>query len=152
MGADTNACKGAALALLTTPLYADCSTHYRKSKGSTMTYVDGFILPLKKKNLPAYRRMARKASKIWREHGALEYYECIGDDLDVKGLLPFTKLASTLPGETVIFSWVIYKSRAARDRANAKIMQDPRMHQFAASMPFDMTRMAYGGFKILVKA
>lgn len=117
-----------------------------------MTYVDGFILPIKKKNLPAYKRMARVASKIWREHGALEYYECIGDDLDVKVMLPFPKLISALPGETVIFSWVIYKSRAARDRANAKIMQDPRLAKFAASMPFDMTRMATGGFKVLVKA
>lgn len=117
-----------------------------------MTYVDGFILPIKKKNLPAYKRMARAASKIWREHGALEYYECIGDDLDVKMMLPFPKLISALPGETVIFSWVIYKSRAARDRANAKIMKDPRLLKYAASMPFDMTRMATGGFKVLVKA
>jgi len=117
-----------------------------------MTYVDGFILPLKKKNLAAYKRIARKASKIWREHGALEYFECIGDDMAVKGMLPFPKVISTLPGETVIFSWVIYKSRAARDRANAKIMKDPRLLKMASTMPFDCARMAYGGFKVLIKA
>lgn len=116
-----------------------------------MSYVDGFVIPIKKKNLPAYVRMARKACKIWLEHGALEYHECVGDDLDSKPMVPFTKIASALPGETVVFSWVVFKSRAHRDRVNAKIMKDPRLMKMAAEMPFDCTRMAYGGFKTLVK-
>lgn len=116
-----------------------------------MSYVDGFVLPIKKKNLPAYRSMARKACKIWLELGALEYHECVGDDLDSPPMVPFTKLASTLPGETVVFSWVVFKSRAHRDRVNAKIMKDPRIALLVKVMPFDCTRMAYGGFKTLVK-
>lgn len=116
-----------------------------------MSYVDGFVLPIKKKNLPAYLKMARLGAKIWREYGALEYCECVGDDLNVKHMLPFTKIASALPGETVVFSWIVYKSRAHRDRVTAKVMKDPRLAKFAANMPFDMTRMAYGGFKTLVK-
>jgi uncharacterized protein YbaA (DUF1428 family) len=116
-----------------------------------MSYVDGFVLPIKKKNLPAYKRMARKGAKIWIEHGALEYRECVGDDLDVQHMLPFTKLASALPGETVVFAWITFRSRAHRDRVNAKVMKDPRLAEFASNMPFDCMRMAYGGFKTLVK-
>lgn len=116
-----------------------------------MTYVDGFVLPIKKRNVPAYRRLARKAAKIWREHGALEYHECVGDDMS-SPMVAFPKLVATRPGETVVFSWVVFKSRAHRDRVNAKIMSDPRLAKMVKVMPFDCTRMAYGGFKTLVKA
>jgi uncharacterized protein YbaA (DUF1428 family) len=117
-----------------------------------MRYVDGFVLPVPNKNLSAYRRMSQKAGKIWKEHGALEYRECAGDDLDVKMGVPFPKLIKLKPGETAVFSWIVYKSRAHRDRVNAKVMQDPRMSGIAdeKSMPFDVKRMVYGGFKVLV--
>lgn len=119
-----------------------------------MSYVDGFVIPISKKKLGAYRRMARKACAIWREHGALEYRECVGDDLINKFCLPFTKIAKTKPGETVIFSWVVYRSRAHRDRVNAKIMKDPRLQKIMNNkdQPFDCKRMAYGGFKVIVQA
>jgi uncharacterized protein YbaA (DUF1428 family) len=119
-----------------------------------MRYVDGFLLPVPKKNLPAYRRIAQKAGKVWREHGALEYIECVGDDLDVKQVVPFPRRISLKPGETVVFSWIVFKSRAHRDRVNAKVMKDPRLAQTmdATAMPFDMKRMVYGGFKVLVDA
>ena len=120
-----------------------------------MPYVDGFVLPVPKKNMPAYRRMAQKAGKVWKEHGALEYFECTGDDLEVKeGCgMPFTKLAKLKPDETVVFSWIVYKSKAHRDRVNAKVMKDPRLGSMMdiKAMPFDVKRMAYGGFKMLVK-
>ncbi len=117
-------------------------------------YVDGFVLPVPKKNLAAYRRMAQKAGKIWREHGALEYRECVGDDLNVKIGLPFPRLAKLKPGETPVFSWIVYKSRAHRNGVNAKVMKDPRMAKMmeGKSMPFDVKRMAYGGFKVVVEA
>ena len=116
-----------------------------------MRYVDGFVLPVPRKNIPAYRRMARKAGKIWREHGALEFCECAGDDLAVKGLVPFPALVTAKPGETVFFSWIVFKSRSHRDRVNAKVMKDPRLSGMDdRSMPFDPKRMAYGGFKALV--
>lgn len=119
-----------------------------------MRYVDGYVLPVPKKNLQAYFRIAKKAGKIWREHGALEYRECVGDDLHVKMGLPFPRLAKTKPSETVVFSWIVYKSRAHRDRVNAKVMKDPRIKGLCdeKSMPFDMKRMAYGGFKVVVHA
>ncbi|HWA46213.1 MAG TPA: DUF1428 domain-containing protein [Hypericibacter adhaerens] len=117
-----------------------------------MAYVDGFLLPVPKKKLPAYLRMARKAGRIWREHGALEYRECVGDDLDVKMVLPFPRLAKAKRGEAVVFSWVLYKSRADRDRVVAKVMKDPRLAKMPKEMPFDMKRMAYGGFKVQVTA
>lgn len=118
-----------------------------------MRYVDGFVLPVPKKKLAAYRRLARMASKIWREHGALEYRECVGDDLAVKMGVPFPKLAKVKPGETVVFAWIVYKSKAHRDRVNAKVMKDPRLcNMDPKSMPFDCHRMAYGGFKIMVAA
>jgi uncharacterized protein YbaA (DUF1428 family) len=119
-----------------------------------MPYIDGFVLPVPKKNLQAYRRMARKAGKIWREHGALEFRECVGDDLDVKMALPFPRAMKIKSGETVVFSWIAYKSRAHRDRVNAKVMADPRLKSSmdVKSMPFDPRRMAYGGFKVLVDA
>lgn len=123
-----------------------------------MTYVDGFVLPVPKKNLPAYRKMAQRAGKIWRKHGALEYFECVGDDLapDMGGMkaLTFPKMVKPKPGETVIFSFIVYRSKAHRDKVNAKVMKDPEMDEKKwkdKPMPFDMKRMAYGGFKTLVQ-
>jgi uncharacterized protein YbaA (DUF1428 family) len=113
-------------------------------------YADGFVLALPKKNLDAYRRVSRKAGKIWKEYGAIEYVECIGDDLKVKSALPFPRLAKLKAGEVVVFSWILYKSRAQRDRINKKIMRDPRLKLDVKTMPFDMNRMAYGGFEVLV--
>ena len=119
-----------------------------------MSYVDGFVLVVPKKKLAIYKSMARKAGKIWREHGALDYRECVGDDLKVKFGLPFTKLAKTKSSETVVFCYIVYKSRAHRDKFNAKVMADKRLQGpgMPKEMPFDMKRMAYGGFKTLVKA
>jgi uncharacterized protein YbaA (DUF1428 family) len=123
-----------------------------------MRYVDGYVLPVPKKNLQAYRRMAQKAGKIWREHGALDYKECAGDDLNVKFGVPFPRMIKLKPGETVVFSWIMFKSRADRDRINAKVMKDPRLARMMEKMmdpksrPFDHKRMVYGGFKILVEA
>lgn len=119
-----------------------------------MNYVDGFVLPVPKKNLKIYRRMAAKAGKIWREHGALEFRECAGDDLKVKGVVSFPRAIKVKPGETVMFSWIVFKSRAHRDRVNAKVMKDPRLAEMMEpkSMPFDSKRMVYGGFKVLVEA
>ena len=102
-------------------------------------------------NLQAYGRLARKAGKIWREHGALEFRECAGDDLDVKGMVPFPRRIRLKRGETVVFSWIVFKSRTHRDRVNAKVMKDPRLSGMdPESMPFDCKRMVYGGFKVLV--
>jgi uncharacterized protein YbaA (DUF1428 family) len=113
--------------------------------------VDGFVLPLPKKNLNAYRRMAQKAGKIWRDNGALEFRECLGDDLNVKMGLPFPRAIKTKPSETVVFSWIVYKSRAHRDRVNTKVMKDPRFDEMPKTMPFDVKRMLYGGFKTIVE-
>jgi uncharacterized protein YbaA (DUF1428 family) len=117
-----------------------------------MPYVDGYVLPVPKKNLKTYARIALKAGKIWREHGALEYRECAGDDLDVKCGAPFPKAMTLKPGETVVFSWIVFKSKAHRDSVNAKVMKDPRLNNMMdeKSMPFDITRMQYGGFKVIV--
>ena len=119
-----------------------------------MKYVDGFLLAVPKKNLPTYRRMAQKASRVWREHGALDYKECVGDDLKVKMGVPFPRLAKTTPNETVVFSYIVYKSRAHRDRVNAKVMKDPRIKNMCdpKNMPFDVKHMSYGGFKVLIEA
>jgi uncharacterized protein YbaA (DUF1428 family) len=119
-----------------------------------MQYVDGFVLPVPKKNLQTYRRTAQKAGSVWRDHGALEYRECVGDDLNVKWGVPFPRSFKLKPGETVIFSWIIFKSRAHRDRVNAKVMKDPRLAKMMdpKAMPFDLKRMSYGGFTILVDA
>ncbi len=119
-----------------------------------MSYVDGFVLPVPTKNLPAYRALAKKAAKIWIEHGALEYRECVADDMDVKVGIPFPRLAKVKPDETVVFAWIVYKSRAHRDRVNAKVMEDPRLIEGCdpKNMPFDCKRMSYGGFKIFVKS
>src|SRR5688572_11486899 len=90
-------------------------------------YVDGFVIPVPKKNVQKYRRMAQTAGRVWREHGALEFRECVGDDLKVKGLVPFTRSARAKTGETVFFSWIVFKSRAHRDRVNKKVMKDRRL-------------------------
>ena len=119
-----------------------------------MSYVDGYVLPVPKKKLQAYRRMAQKAGKVWREHGALDYKECVGDDLNVKMGTPFPKMLKPRPGETVVFSYIVFKSRAHRDSVNAKVMKDPRIANMCdpKSMPFDCKRMVYGGFKVIVDA
>ena len=119
-----------------------------------MKYVDGFVLPVPKQRVNAYRRMAQKASKIWREHGALEYRECVGDDLAVKVGMSFPKGITTKPGETVVFAYIVYKSRAHRDQVNARVMKDPRISGMCdpKDMPFDCNRMLYGGFKAIVEA
>ena len=116
-----------------------------------MAYVDGFVLAVPRRKLEAYQRLSRAAGKVWREHGALEYRECVGDDLKIKMGMPFPRLARVKPGEVVVFSWIVYKSRAARDRVNAKVMKDPRITKTMTDpMPFDVKRMSYGGFKIIV--
>lgn len=118
-----------------------------------MAYVDGFLLAVPKKNLKAYEKMARVASKVWMDHGALEYRECAGDDLAVKMGKPFPKAMKLKPGETAVFAWIVYRSRAHRDRVNRKVMEDPRIKQYdGKAMPFDPRRMCYGGFKVLVEA
>lgn len=116
-----------------------------------MAYVDGFVIPVPKKNLAAYKRIALAAGKIWRDHGALEYRECVGDDLSSKYGTPFPKCAKVKSGETVVFSWIVFRSRSHRDAVNAKVMSDPRLTKLASKEPlFDMKRMVYGGFATLV--
>jgi uncharacterized protein YbaA (DUF1428 family) len=118
-----------------------------------MPYVDGFVLAVPEKNLKVYRGIARRAGKIWREHGALQYVEAVADDLNVKFGVPFTKMIKLKPGETVLFSWIVFKSRAHRDSVNKKVMTDPRLAKMMTGpMPFDVKRMVYGGFKFLVDA
>jgi uncharacterized protein YbaA (DUF1428 family) len=116
-------------------------------------YVDGFVIPLPKRNLETYRRGAQKAGKIRRDHGALEFRECAGDDLNIKMGKPFLRGIKTKPGETVLFSYIVFKSRAHRDSVNAKVMKDPRLAKLMSKpMPFDVKRMLYGGFKTIVEA
>jgi uncharacterized protein YbaA (DUF1428 family) len=117
-------------------------------------YVDGFVMPLARRNLGAYRRLARLASKVWRDHGALEYREAVGDDLATPCGVPFPRLTRMRKGETAIFAWIVYLSRAHRDRVNAKVMRDPRILKMLdpKAMPFDMKRMSHGGFEIFVDA
>ena len=117
-----------------------------------MAYVDGFVVPVPKKKLQAYRRMARKAGKVWREHGALEYVECVADDVKPGKLTSFPQAVKLKPGEAVWFSWIVYRSRKQRDRVLAKVMKDPRLAKMMdpKSMPFDGKRMFWGGFKPMV--
>jgi uncharacterized protein YbaA (DUF1428 family) len=117
-------------------------------------YVDGFVLPIPKDKIDQYRQIAEQACKVWMEHGALEYRECVGDDLEVKDMVSFPQLAGTKPEETVVFAWIAYKSREHRDEVNAKVMADPRMNSMCEkdAMPFDCKRMAYGGFKAIVES
>jgi uncharacterized protein YbaA (DUF1428 family) len=118
-----------------------------------MTYVDGFIVPVPKKNLAAYRSMARKVGKIWMEYGALSYIECVADDVKVGKRTSFPRSVKLKRGETVVFAWVTYKSRAARDRVMAESMKDKRSISImnSKSMPFDGKRMIFGGFKTFLE-
>jgi uncharacterized protein YbaA (DUF1428 family) len=121
-----------------------------------MDYVDGFVIPVPKKNLAAYRKIAKAAGKIWRDHGALDYRECVGDDLKTgMQVMSFTRLAKCKPSETVVFSYIVYKSRAHRDKVNAAVMKDPRMAKLMDKTKypelFDGKRMAYGGFATIVE-
>jgi uncharacterized protein YbaA (DUF1428 family) len=115
-------------------------------------YVDGFVIPLRKSKVKAYLRMAKLGAKVWKEHGALEYYECVGDDLKSQWGMPFPRFARLKRGETVVFSFIVYRSRKHRDRVNARVLKDPRMNaaDMMKEMPFDMKRFAYGGFRVLV--
>ena len=117
-----------------------------------MAYVDGFVAPVPKRNLDAYRRMSRKAGKIWREHGALEYRECVADDVKPGKVTSFPQSVKLKRDEAVVFSWIVYRSRAHRDRVNAKVMKDPRLAGMMnpKEMPFDAKRMFWGGFETLV--
>ncbi len=127
-------------------------TIFVRLKETAMKYVDGFVIPIPKKNLAAYLKMAQLGAKVWREHGALEYRECVGDDLKIKGMLTsFPAKFKLKPSETIVFSWIVYKSRAHRDRVTAKVMKDPRMNHFdPKSMPFDFKSMLMGGFTVIV--
>lgn len=120
-----------------------------------MKYVDGFVIVVPEQNMAAYREMAKMGAKVWKKHGALEYFECIGDDLEPEMTgITFPKMTKTKDGETVVFSFIIFKSRAHRDEVNAKVMQDPMMNdpKFKDKpMPFDVKRMAYGGFKVIIE-
>ncbi|MEA2938405.1 MAG: hypothetical protein QOC56_1909 [Alphaproteobacteria bacterium] len=117
-----------------------------------MAYVDGFIIPVPKKKLSAYQRMAKAAGKIWRDHGALEFRESVADDVKVGKRTSFPRSVKLKPGETVILSWIVYKSRAHRDRVNAKVMKDKRFTKMMSTkaVPFDGKRMIFGGFKVLL--
>jgi uncharacterized protein YbaA (DUF1428 family) len=116
-------------------------------------YVDGFVVPVPTGKLSAYRAMARKAGKIWKEYGALEYVECVGDDVKPGKVTSFPQAVKLKPDETVVFSWIVYKSRAHRDSVNAKVMKDSRLAPMMdpKSMPFDGKRMFWGGFKTLLE-
>ena len=118
-----------------------------------MAYVDGFVIPVPLAQVPAYRTMARKAARVWREHGALECHECVADDVTVGKRTSFPRSVKLRPGEVVVFSYIVYKSRRDRDRINAKVMQDPRLQAMMGpgKMPFDTKRMFFGGFKTLVR-
>ena len=118
-----------------------------------MRYVDGYVLAVPKRKLEVYRRMAQKAGKVWRDHGALEFVECVGDDVKPGKHTSFPQSVKLKPGETVVFSWIVFKSRAQRDRVNAKVMKDPRLANMMdpKAMPFDGKRMFWGGFKVLVE-
>jgi uncharacterized protein YbaA (DUF1428 family) len=116
-------------------------------------YVDGFVLPVPKANIEAYRRIAADAGKVWREYGALDYVECVADDVKPGEVTSFPQSVKLEPDETVVFAWIVYESREHRDRVNAQVMQDPRMTGMdPKTMPFDGKRMFWGGFKVLVQA
>lgn len=121
-----------------------------------MTYVDGFVIPIPKKNLAAYKKIAADGAKVWKKHGALEYFECVGDDLFPKmpgtKIAQFTKLAKAKAGETVVFSFIVYKSKAHRNAVNKRVIKEMSANEPPPMMPFDMKRMAFGGFKTIVQA
>jgi uncharacterized protein YbaA (DUF1428 family) len=126
--------------------------HYSIKNGVKMSrYVDGYIIPIKKTNLKSYKKMAVKGCKLWMEHGALDYYECVGDDLNVKWGLTFPKMCKIKKDETIVFAYIVYKSKAHRNQVNAKVMKDPRM-KMDFKMPFDMKRFSTGGFKTMIYA
>jgi uncharacterized protein YbaA (DUF1428 family) len=130
----------------------DAGTQQKQEE--TMKYVDGFVVPVPKKNLKAYQTLARKAGKVWREHGALEFREFVADDVKPGKWTSFPQSVKLKPGEVVVFSYITYKSRAQRDRVNAKVMKDPRLSDMmnGNAMPFDGKRMIFGGFKLMVTA
>ncbi|MBL8874859.1 MAG: DUF1428 domain-containing protein [Phycisphaerae bacterium] len=119
-----------------------------------MAYVDGYLIPIPKKSVAAYKKMASVGCKVWMAHGALDYRECVGDDLKAPWGLPFTKLLKTKPSETVVFAWIVFKSKAHRDKVNAAVMKDPRLTagMDMKKMPFDPKKMCFGGFKTLVQS
>jgi uncharacterized protein YbaA (DUF1428 family) len=125
---------------------------HEQTKQTTMAhYVDGFVIPLPKNKIDEYRRIAEKSGEVWRDHAALEYRECVGEDLNVKGQSPFPLLIDCNADETVVFAWIVFESRAHRDEVNAKVMKDPRLAKSdPEAMPFDCKRTAYGGFEVLV--
>ncbi len=120
------------------------------------TYVDGFVVPVPKANLEAYKKMASAAAAIWKEHGALDYKECVLDDARIEGVFSFLDLTGVKEDETVVFAYIVYRSRAHRDEVNAKVMADSRMDEFCPArnpdvvLPFDCSKMAYGGFQAIV--
>ena len=118
-----------------------------------MQYVDGFVVPVPKKKMAAYRRMAQKAAKVWRDHGALQYIECVADDVKPGKHTSFPQSVKLKSGETVVFAYIVYKSRAHRDRVNAKVMKDPRLKSMMnpKALPFDGKRMFWGGFKVVIE-
>ena len=116
-----------------------------------MAYVDGFIIAVPEDKLEDYKKLSRKAGKLWREYGALSYIECVADDVPEGKLTSFPRAVKCQPGETVIFSWIVYKSRKERDAINKKVMADPRLKCDPSTMPFDAKRMIYGGFKTIVE-
>lgn len=133
------------------------TTNTKQSKPSrrhTARYVDGFVLAVPKRKLPAYRLLSRKMAKIMKEYGVIEYRECVGDDMKTTMGLPFPKLVKPKPNEVIVFSWISFKSKANRNSINKKIMKDPRVAKMCdmSKMPFDCKRMAYGGFKVMVDA
>jgi uncharacterized protein YbaA (DUF1428 family) len=125
----------------------DAATVAAYPEDFAMSYVDGFVVPVPKNKLTAYRRLARKAGKIWREHGALHYVECVADDVKPGKVTSFPQAVKLKPDEVVVFSWIVYASRRDRDRVNKKVMSDPRLKMDPKDMPFDGMRMFWGGFK-----
>jgi alkaline phosphatase len=116
-----------------------------------MRYVDGFLIPIPKKHLRTYQRIAQKAGKVWKKLGALEYCETVGDDLAIRQVIPFPKRVKVKRGETVVFSWIVYRSKAHRDQVNARVMKHPDIVKMMTQpSPFELKRMSYGGFRMLV--
>jgi uncharacterized protein YbaA (DUF1428 family) len=116
-----------------------------------MPYVDGFVLAVPKRNIEAYKELARKAGEVWKEHGALAYVECLGDDVPFGELTSFPRAVQATEDEVVAFSWIVYESRQQRDAVNAKVMADPRLKESMTNMPFDGKRMIYGGFETFLQ-
>lgn len=123
-----------------------------KTKSIKGGYVDGFVIPVPKNKINVYKKIASLAGKVWMEHGAIDYKECVGDDMNLKMPMSFMKISKAMPNETVVFSWILYKNKKHRDSVNAKVMKDPRIAKMMKSnaMPFDMKKMSYGGFKVIV--